>query len=132
MATHLADIESILDTLDAAMVSNNFSSLPNKNKVGGDKWSYISDIEIYEIKMILKRITYLYSIELRAASEANIETLLETLITNIQKIMTYQTITDYTRPTSMCSIKPYNVGNITKNPKTGTWNCECKILVEWE
>jgi len=133
MTTHLADVQSILDTIDASIATNDFGTYPNKNAIPGAKWAFIDSIEIYNIESTLERFTFLYEIELRGLTDTIIEAMTQALLTNVFKIKSYTAIVGYTKPTNMVSINLYSVGSIKKNygVKTGTWSAHVKLLIKW-
>jgi len=133
MTTHIADLKTFLSKIDAAIVVKGFDDLANLNKITDAKAAYVhKDIEIYEVKTLLKRTTFMYPIELRGTTDAILEGLLEALILNIYKVLVGTAIAGYTRPAQLCMLKLFPSAKIERTKvKKGIWSVELKLLMEW-
>lgn len=72
-----------------------------------------------------------YLVKLSEASEENLMVSLANIIAGIGKLNRRETITDYTRPSTLCHISiPYGQST-KKNNKSGRWSMALYIDVEW-
>lgn len=72
-----------------------------------------------------------YKVQVSETSEANLTTALNNIIDGIYKFNTQQTITSYTRPTTMLHIKLRDSTLNKFNKKSTRWNCEINLDILW-
>lgn len=72
-----------------------------------------------------------FKVQVSETSEANLTTALNNIINGIYKFNTRQTISGYTRPSSMIHILLREAGETKNNKKSGRWSCEIKLDIDW-
>ena len=131
MATHTADLVTFLTKLTGTVAVSSYETTPNEDMIGGNQRAHISAPEIYEVKEVIPRITYMYPVKLRGGTAANLETLMTALIGNIRKVKFKIAIATYTTPVTLAHMTLYNSGQMVPDMQNDDYTQEVKILMEW-